>query len=328
MVANLSMINGEAEMMYTGERPWHGLGVALDKPATAEEAIAAAHLGWLVETAPVAAKIGDTIVDCPGAKATYRADNNSILGVVGDRYTPVQNTEAFQFFDGVVGEGAAIYHTAGALRGGALVWILAKLPGEIRIKKTDDITEKFLLLCNSHNATTRLIMCFTPIRVVCQNTLIAGLGVGEDKVAILHTASVHEKAENAARRLIEKTTKYYETFEEQANFLAENDFLSKEVDEYLDTMFPSDETTGEYSGRTKNTRDKIKELLESSTNSMEGIKGSYWSLYNSVAEWVDHHRTSRGQIEDPSIRLQSIWLGSSAALKNKAFKQALVLANS
>ena len=49
MAHNLEIINGEASMFYCGEKPWHGLGTALEKPATSKEAIEAAKLNWTVE---------------------------------------------------------------------------------------------------------------------------------------------------------------------------------------------------------------------------------------------------------------------------------------
>ncbi len=147
--------NGEASMMYVGGVPWHGLGTALDKPATAEEAIQAARLDWQVKKLPLYATDGDNSLlrlPVPDKFAVARENSLDVLGVVGSSYTIVQNREAFAFFDPIVGQNAAIYHTAGALGKGERVWILAKLPDSIRVVG-DDITDKFLLLTNSHDGT-------------------------------------------------------------------------------------------------------------------------------------------------------------------------------
>ena len=178
MSHNLLMQNGQASMFYINEVPWHGLGTRLDKPATAHEAITAARLDWKVVKLPLFA--GSKRIPVTDRFAVVRRTGDLIqhtdpvLGVVSHEYTPLQNQQAFQFFDPIVGQNAAIYHTAGALGKGERVWILAQLPGHIRVAG-DDITEKYLLLSNSHDGKSSVTIKFTPVRVVCQNTLTLAL---------------------------------------------------------------------------------------------------------------------------------------------------------
>ena len=133
MSHNLNIVNGQASMMYVWETPWHKLGTKLDKPATAAEAIEAAGLGYTVERLPL--KTDDPELPVKGHFATVRTDTREVLGVVGSRYLPIQNKDAFATFDALVGEGEAIYHTAGALGKGERIWLLAKLPDYIRVNK-------------------------------------------------------------------------------------------------------------------------------------------------------------------------------------------------
>ena len=142
MSHNLLIQNGEASMMYVGGLPWHGLGTRLDRPATAKEAIQAAHLDWQVRKLPLCAVDGLLHLPVRDRYGVARDGSLDVLGVVGRDYTPVQNREAFAFFDPIVGKNAAIYHTAGALGRGERVWILAKLPDSIRVVG-DDITDKY-----------------------------------------------------------------------------------------------------------------------------------------------------------------------------------------
>ena len=134
-------------MMYVGEKPWHGLGKRLENAATSAEAIKAAGLDWKVTKEPLFLEGGTRLEK---ALATVREDTGAVLGVVGKVYQPLQNKDAFKFFDAVVGIKEAMYHTAGALGDGECVWILAKLPGVVRVVG-DDITEKYLLLTNRHD---------------------------------------------------------------------------------------------------------------------------------------------------------------------------------
>lgn len=179
MAHELEIRNGKASMMYVGDLPWHGLGTALQKPATATEAIKAAKLDWEVVKTPVYACVGNNRLVPTDSFAVVRSDmvdkpECEVLGVVGKDYTPLQNRDAFSFFDPIAGEGAAIYHTAGVLAGGRRVWMLAKLPGETRVIG-DDISHKYLLLFNSHDGSGAVGVKFTPVRVVCQNTLTMAL---------------------------------------------------------------------------------------------------------------------------------------------------------
>ena len=127
MPSELSMVNENgvdiAEMFYTGDAPWHGFGQKLDAPATAEEAIAAAHLDWEVALEPVYSKtgLGGYEIEDPH-RFVRRQDNREILGMRTSRYSVVQNRDSFGLFDAVIGPGQGVYHTAGALRGGKIVW--------------------------------------------------------------------------------------------------------------------------------------------------------------------------------------------------------------
>lgn len=147
---NLMILNGQASMFYIDETPWHGLGTRLNGPATAKEAIQAANLDWQVSKTPVFTTVNGQRLLVPDTFAVVRHDplNSPVLGVVSKDYTPLQNAEAFGFFDPIVGENAAIYHTAGALGQGERIWLLAKLPGQLRVV-ADDGADKYLLLASS-----------------------------------------------------------------------------------------------------------------------------------------------------------------------------------
>ena len=170
MSHDLATINGQKAMMYYGEVPWHGLGQKLDGPATAAAAIQAANLDWKVEKVPLHIHQGKFCREVPDRFAIVRNDESlfqgppTVLGIVGRDYTPLQNREAFDWFDPIADGAKAIYHTAGALGDGERVWILAKLPDAIQVIG-DDIADKFLLLSNSHDGSSSVQVKFTPIPV-------------------------------------------------------------------------------------------------------------------------------------------------------------------
>lgn len=311
-------------MMYVGEVPWHGLGTALSKPATAAEAIKAASLDWTVNKAPLHYTVGQRLWPVPDQFAVVRSDSPDgkplpVLGIVGRNYTPLQNRDAFSWFDGIVGEGAAIYHTAGALGDGERVWILAKLPGEIRVVG-DDIADKFLLLSNSHDGSATVQVKFTPIRVVCQNTLTMALRSGPT-VRIAHTRDLKQRMISARMKLgiIQKEFgRLEEGFRRMAKVQVTGDRLAK----YLELVLPApaDEENTRAIRRVELARAKTAALFETGRgNSLPQVRGSLWAAYNAVTEFVDHCQPARSD----ERRLDSIWFGDGYLTKARAYRVAV-----
>jgi phage/plasmid-like protein (TIGR03299 family) len=180
------------------EKAWHNLGKVVTEAQNSEQAIKLGGLDFQVEKARLFAEIATENNIVPDTFATYRKDNNQILGVVGSSYKVVQNADAFTFFDSIVGKGAAIYETAGCLNKGEVIFITAKLPSTIRVG-SDDLIEQYLFLTSTHDGTGSIQAAFTPVRIVCNNTLNAALRNCSNKISIRHTANVKEKLYQAHR---------------------------------------------------------------------------------------------------------------------------------
>jgi len=318
MSANINTV------MYVGEKPWHGLGKRLEKAATAEEAIKAASLDWEVSKEPIFLNKGSA----PILKhhAIVRKDQNIPLGIVGDRYVPLQNRSAFSFFDAVVGIKEAIYHTAGALGQGEIIWILAKLNGVIRVVG-QDITEKFLLLTNRHDGGGSVQILWTPIRVVCQNTLNVALeGTGQSLHTYLrHTANLGLKVEQVRQALGVISAKS-EIFESAAKRLAAVQATPALLKEYLERLGLAPKAEGSEAVRShaQSVMEEVSGLFEYGRgNEMAGVKGTLWAGFNAVAEYADYYRSPKAS---PENRAKSLLFGSGADLKRRAWKEALTLA--
>ena len=305
-------------MIYVGEVPWHRLGTKLDKPATAAEAIEAAGLGFTVEKAALKTVVGDLRVE--RHFATVRTDTFDVLGVVGSRYEPIQNKDAFTTFDALVGEGEAIYHTAGVLGKGERIWLLAKLPDYIRVNG-NDVVEKFLLLTNSHDGSGPVRVKLTPIRVVCENTLIIALGGAEQEVHIRHTAGAEAKLKEA-HTLLGLTNQLYAELGEIFTRMGTKKISSTDQIEYVRTVFPEYRKAGGPSP-VKAIHEKVFELVETGQGS-ETARGTLWGAYNAVTEYVDHNRLTKA---DDMARLKSMWFGSGERIKKQAFKIAVSMLN-
>ncbi|MDP1972845.1 MAG: DUF932 domain-containing protein, partial [Sediminibacterium sp.] len=190
------------------EKAWHELGTIVDQYPNSKEALQFAGLDYTVEKRPLFTydnenqtaneetdiKIPEVVV--PDYFATIRTDNESVLGVVDKDYEVVQNIDAFSFFDSIVEGEGIMYETAGALGKGERIFITAKLPGYIRVGN-DDCLEKYLFLTTSHDGFGSIMAAFTPIRVVCNNTLNAALRNHTGAIKIRHTANAKERLEQA-----------------------------------------------------------------------------------------------------------------------------------
>lgn len=315
---NLNEVNDQVSMMYVGDVPWHMLGTKLEHPATAVEAMEAANLDFTVEKIALKTETHDLSV--PRHYATVRTDTLDVLGVVGSRYIPIQNREAFATFDELVGEGEAIYHTAGALGKGERIWLLAKLPDYIRVHG-NDIVEKFLLLTNSHDGSAVVRVKLTPIRVVCENTLSLALSGVEQEVRIRHTAHASERMKEA-HEILGLTNKLYAELDHIFNRMSHTRVDGRILDDYVKAVFPVHPETN-HVNRTTSVRDKVFELAVAGKGT-DLARGTLWGAYNAVTEYVDHHRQLTAE---DSTRLKSIWFGSGEKIKKQAFKVAVNMLN-
>ena len=162
-------------MFYVGKTPWHKLGIPLDNPPTIEEAIKLANLDWEVTKVPTfykSYKSGKGWLHSNNIETGYFVtlkDDETILGNVSKRYEVLQNIDAFSPFSVLLDNGYNL-ETAGAVRNGRMVWILAKKDEET-VKVGDDVIERYALLMNSHDGSTPVFLQPTNVRVVCANTL-------------------------------------------------------------------------------------------------------------------------------------------------------------
>jgi phage/plasmid-like protein (TIGR03299 family) len=315
MPHNLNFTNGKTSMMYVGEAPWHRLGVKLPKLATSSEAIEAAGLDYEVDKKQLFCKPnGRRLVDVPRNFCTVRRDTETVLGIVGDRYTVLQNKDAFTFFDSLVGAGEAIFETSGALGQGETIWLLAKLPGFIRIGRNDEV-KKYLLLTNSHDGKSMVRAKLTPVRVVCNNTLSAALEGAEQEVRIRHTPSAVDRLAEA-HKILGLTNALYQELDLIFNRMNVKRITERHLLEFVKTLIP-DNQEASFNTRTENMRSKILELSETGA-SAEHSRGSLWGALNAVSEYTDHVQNST----IPEKRLTSVWFGSGEKLKLRAFELA------
>jgi phage/plasmid-like protein (TIGR03299 family) len=314
-----------ASMMFVGKSPWHGLGTKLDKPATAQEAIVAASLGWNVTKRPLftTTESGLPIMVKDRYAITREDSPATVLGVVGREYTPLQNVAAFSFFDPIVGKGAAVYHTAGVIGEGERVWILAKLPDNIQVIG-DDMTHKYLLLSNSHDGESSVQIKFTPVRVVCNNTLTMALSHGPT-INVRHLSDM-EKRLREAEKMLGLIHKRFDEIGDAFKRMTKVQIDAKKLKEYFGLVFPDPGERSIDESRRARLLEKAREnrgwaevLFEGGAGiDIPGVRGTLWAAYNGVTQLIDHGESglaSRGHLD-------TIWFGQGYLTKARAFTLA------
>jgi phage/plasmid-like protein (TIGR03299 family) len=317
--------NGEAEMFYVGNTPWHGFGQQLDNPATAEEAIRAAHLDWEVALEPVyaATNLGPPHGQVEPYRFVRRLDNGKILGMRTSRYSVVQNVNCFGLFDAVIGPGQGVYQTAGALKDGRIVWILAKM-GSGREVVPGDTVEPYILLSTSHDGSMPLQMRHTMVRVVCNNTLQAAMGRSQgDIMTIRHSGNVEAKA-TMARRVLGLNEAYFERMMEGAEKLVATTMNDADMVAFSNTLIRPYKADSQSTHRfLREGREKLRELFTTGRGQdIPGVRGTAWAAYNAATEYVDYfQRVGRGvEIgEASSDRLHKAWFGTGRDMKVRAW---------
>ena len=310
-------------MMYVGEIPWHKQGTPLQDIATAEEAIIASGLDWDVELRKIYQETkSGTISEVPGKYALARVTDDLVYGVYGKQYSPMQNRKGFTFFNDVVGNDDAKYVAAGSLRKGAIIWILAELKGSRGVKGEE--VKQYLILANSHNGEFALQMWWTPIRVVCMNTLKMAMSRDTQRFYSRHTKGMDSRVDQA-QMILGVGNAYFEEFERQANILANRQMNSEKLEAMLKHVFNWEEVVIPV-GKEKVLVPTRKEERMGDVMSLfehgkgmdnPDIRGTMWAGYNAVAEFTDHQKEYR---TDP---VYGLWFGSGAALKDRAWNWCL-----
>ena len=315
--------------------------VNVENCKTAAEVMSAAGLDWNVAKCELVAKMplhqdkaedngfvfgSNNYVDCPNAFATYRTDHNIPLGIVKERYTPVQNVEAFTFFDGAIGKDKAIWQTAGFFGMGERIFVSAKLPRNIIVD--GDPVENYLVFTTSHDGSSGVKILFTPIRVVCENTLNAAINTSTNYVSFRHTKSVHSNLDIASEILGICDTRTIE-LQQKYTYMKKLKMSDKDAQEiFANVILTEDEQfrvkqTGHTIGQII-TRDwraiqdsevsmkKVNILSEINNYYFAGVGqkeiiGTGWGVYNAITGYYSNIDNSEG-----TKRMESLLYGDKS----------------
>lgn len=269
------------EMFSVRETPWHGMGRVIESAPTSEDAIKLAGLDWEVVPQKVYTEKG---IEIPGATVNIRTSDNKPLGIVGDRYQIVQNSEAFAFTDALLGEGVR-YETAGSLKEGKIIWMLAKLPNKFKV--LGEKVDPFVVFTNTHDGTGAVKVIMTPVRVCCQNTLNMAIKTASRSWSARHTGSIQGKLDDAITTL-NLAKKYMEATQETFEDLYKVKLTKKKIEQALENIipFPTEMTKRQEENITSIRNDISMRYFEAPDLKVLDHTGA--RLVQAVADSVDH----------------------------------------
>jgi phage/plasmid-like protein (TIGR03299 family) len=307
------------------ENAWHNLGTVVPNELTAEEALRFAHLAdWNVRKAPLFVEGKEGLIEVADKFATVRdnpfEDKMDILGVVGNKYEPIQNEDHADLLDALVDESGAHFETAGSLKGGRQTFITMKLPEHINIGGVDAV-ETYIAALNSHDGSKAFQFIVTPIRIVCANTQAAALRSAKSRFSVRHTKKGAEGIIAQARDTLNMTFKYLDEFQNEAEKLIQKSMDDSAFYDIVEQLYPLIEDPSEtIRMRTENHRTSLMSLFMDSPTATQ-IRGTAWAGYQAVTEYLDHFATTQGKESDAQAyhRAMAVATGTSDELKSKAF---------
>jgi phage/plasmid-like protein (TIGR03299 family) len=317
MTANIEVNkDGKARFAYAGNQaPWHRLGQSMAGLQTIDAMLEASQADYQVLLTKIAVvdDEGNLVRNPDGSpvivednKATVRMNDDgsfSPLATVGNRYDVRQNREVLERAMAVVGasKGDAVIDTCGVLKGGARFFAGIDL-GTLIIDPTgvNDRIARYLVVSHGHDGYWPIRYANTDVRAVCQNTVIMGIKNAERLFTARHTRNADEYL-NTAQEALQISTDWAKNFKIMAESMLAIPVpqSSQRVDKVINTVFPIKATESDTQRRNREEITGTIRALYASQKNAGGYGYNGWSIYNSVVEYLDHHR--RGDASDRAL---------------------------
>lgn len=257
----------------------HQIGKDISGATTVEEALNLSGLNWLVEQRPVYYPVGGELVPLNDNFFNVRTNDDRVLGMVGDRYQICQNSEAFDFVDSLLGDGAIQFTRAGQFRGGRAVWLQAKITGYFNI--LGDEIDQYILFVNSHDGTGSIKVLITPTRIICSNALNVAIRNSESKWSTVHSGDIQGKLLAAQHSLI-LANSYLDALTTKAEELNEIKLSTFDVDDILLQLYPDGDTERSIANAVE-SRQLIRSIYDEKPD-LQHMPQSGWRLLNAVSD--------------------------------------------
>jgi phage/plasmid-like protein (TIGR03299 family) len=324
MAANIEQFaDGTSAFFSAREVAWHKLGTVTDGALNAADALKTAQLDSLVKVSeePIYTKVDGEEIHLNKKFLTYRNHPKkglTALGVVGSRYTPIQNLEAFEFLNHIADETGAVFETAGSLGNGERVFMTMKFPESMMIGGVDTINN-YIMAVNSHDGSSAFVVAVTPIRAVCTNTVRLALAQAKSKVSLKHTSGATAKVQQA-RETLGVVFRYQEEFEKEVNEMLSIKITDKQYTEFIKTLVPEPKMKDPSDRMVNSVEKKRGELMALwKAPTQQNVAGTAWAAYNAVVEWSDWVKPIRSnKDEKDDLRSERMLFGGAEKFKAKA----------
>lgn len=313
-------------MAYAGQTPWHGLGVQVEDNISPDELLHKAGLAWDAELVPCFTRHNGKEIQLERWASVRSTDGMVLTPAVSASWKPVQNREALDFFNEFCAAGDMKMETAGSIRNGKWMWALAKIQESFSLFRGKDVVNGYLLFSNCHQAGQPVTVQFTPVRVVCNNTLMMSLDSYDAKnggrFKHLHTDHFDPKLAKAALGI---ATGQLTAFKETAKFLASKSMKNEQFLEFTQRLFPANDAkiaaNQEWKAVAGRRAKAMVKLLDKQPGAELG-QGTWWQGLNCATYFLDHKIDGTHQ----DARLTSAWHGYGRTKKQEAVKLALQMA--
>ncbi len=328
MAHKLDFQKGKAAFYSLNEKPWHGLGEVLtQQPESVDELLKVSGLDFNVFKLPNVHRIGDIETVSDNSFFSYRDDTNYVLGdKLGKQYTVLQNRDAFDVLEILIKSGRIVVETAGSIDDGRQTFITCRYKDPIVVGKNDEVNNYFCIF-NSHDGSLALVTLFTPIRVVCNNTMQMALRDCHSKVSIKHTTFAVDRLKQATQ-ILHAAEVNAEVFQVAATKMAQTRWNQSQFFDYVANVFCTpaeikDMSIGKHplealSTRKTNIIKDVIEFAETGIGQQEAIPGTAWWAYNAVTGYF-----SNKSFNSADERIQSLFFGNANNIMTDALHKAV-----
>jgi len=303
MAHELETQNGVVSFASFREPAWHNLGTVFDTEKNTNEMLVAANLNnWNVRLEDL--EIPSSLVSDKQYQYVVRTNptdktQTDVLGIVGERYVPLQNEDLFSFGDNIL-DGGGRWETAGSIRGGRVVFGSLALERETVLDPNGvaDVVKTYLLINTSHDGSIAIQASITPVRVVCANTLNVALNRTRKKdgvkqsFKIRHTQTAEGKI-TVARQALGMANSYMDEFDKMAHAMIAKEISAKDFNDIILAAYPKPDL--DTKGAVKKWENKVDMINDIYTGEYNGmISGNAWGAFNALTERLDWYRSARG----------------------------------
>ena len=315
------------DYIYVGESPWGKLGTLYEenKPRTSQEIIKAADLDWKVGATKMYTQYHQQV---DRWHCIYKEDEvKSVIGAVNVAYPKlIQNDDTFKLIESMLGNNIEV-ETCGHVNGDEKVFGCFKVMDPFKL--FDDDIDQYLVVLNEHlKVDGKITILYTPIRIVCQNTLAYALNNNVFKVRVAVSPdvqinqqmcySLNDQIAVAAAQLEGRSNKY-------RKLKLERD----DVEKFLDDMFPIiEDPVGSHAKANEQQEIARETFLQYCMNrpDLNNYRGTGYQLFQASMDFFQHYRTSSDKVYDLTYRM-SLLPGQGSDPANTSMKKTITFLN-